>query len=94
MYAFKLITSMIRLWKNMSYEERKCQICDDVEDEFHCLVKCPRYECVRKGCLPAKLLEKPSMFEFVRFMQSEEYDDCVNAGILCMRVMREHEKYV
>ena len=83
-------------WKNVHFLERKCRLCEVVEDEYHCLIECPLYENVRNYCLPAEhvLLNKPSMHEFVKFLKSEEPDDYMNAGLLCMLVMREYQKYV
>ena len=29
--------------------DRKCQLCNTIEDEFHCLVECPRFKEIRKN---------------------------------------------
>ena len=33
-------------------EDRKCDTCISIEDEYHCMVLCPRFVNERRGCLP------------------------------------------
>ena len=76
----------------IDYIERKCTLCDCVEDEFHCLLECPRFNEERKGCLPVCLKNKPSMYSFVKFLSSENPSDCDRAAILCKRVKYAYRK--
>ena len=78
--------------KKIEYAERKCRLCECVEDEYHCLVECPMFSEERKTCLPVSLIRRPSMFEFVKFMKSNRYEDCVSAAILCKRVMNAYKR--
>ena len=82
-------------WGNLRVprEERKCTLCETVEDEYHCLVECPRYVNERRGYLPERLRRKPSMYEFDKFLRCEE-DVQLRLGVLCVKVMRKHRKYV
>ena len=53
-------------WKKIALEERVCMLCNVVEDEFHCLIECPRFNKQRMDdCLPLVLKYRPSMFEFI-----------------------------
>ena len=45
--------------------ERKCTFCDTIEDEFHCMIECPRYAHERKCNLPVFLRENPIMFKLI-----------------------------
>ena len=42
-------------WMKIAKNERVCQICGVIEDEFHCLVECPRFNNERRGLLPISL---------------------------------------
>ena len=81
-------------WGKIDFNERKCRLCDTVEDEYHCIVECPLYTSVRKGHLPDMLRDKPNMSKFVQFFKSTEIVDCVDLSILCKRIMSEHKKYL
>ena len=78
----------------MKVNERKCRLCDVLEDEYHCLVECPMYVKERKECLPESLRKKPSMFEFVKWMKDESGPGSIMLATLCSRVMKEHKKYL
>ena len=34
---------------SIPYEERKCIVCDTIEDEFHFILECSRYADIRKN---------------------------------------------
>ena len=74
--------------------ERKCNVCNVVEDEFHCLFECPRYSEERKGFVPERMIKRPSMYEFIKYLQSEDERMQRKLGMLCMRVQKEYKKYV
>ena len=105
--AYRIAISKIRLsshsfniergrWGNnkMPKLERKCQECDELEDEYHCLVECPRFVNERKGYLPVKLRQKPSMFGFIKFINSENHENIKMLGRLCYKIMKEHKKSI
>ena len=80
--------------KKIPIEERTCRLCDVIEDEFHVMIKCPMYASIRGKYVPESLKVRPSMYEFVKFLSSKDYEDCMNAAILCKRVMTEYRKYL
>ncbi len=73
-------------WVNVQKNERLCQVCGVIEDEFHCLIECPRFNNERRGLLPSGLNERPHMYEFVKLLKSESAADLRRLGILCQRV--------
>ena len=75
-------------------EERKCRLCDVLEDEFHCLVECPMFASQRRTCLPERLRERPSMFKFVECLKDDSGPNCVQLATWCARIMKEYRKYV
>ena len=56
-------------WGNrrLNIENRLCSLCNVREDEYHCMIECPRFVNERKGLLPVPLKNRPSMFEFINF---------------------------
>jgi len=54
--------------KKIKYEERKCDICNVLEDVYHCLIECVKFEKERRGLLPLSLEVRPSMYEFVKYL--------------------------
>ena len=51
--------------------ERRCNICNVIEDEFHCIVVCPRFNNERKGLLSNELMNKPSKSNFLRYLKTQ-----------------------
>ena len=58
-------------WKNLDYVDRICFQCNEIEDEYHILICCSKYEELRKKYLPKYLYNKPSMFKFVEFLNGQ-----------------------
>ena len=69
---------------------RVCDICCITEDEFHCLLVCPRFVNEREGCLPDRLMHNPNIHGFLSFMKSS--DKCIlrKLGLLCNRILRQY----
>ena len=83
-------------WGNrrLTLPERKCTLCGVIEDEFHCLIECPRYMNARRGCVPDRLKRRASMFDFVNFIKCQNVLEFKKLGLLCLKVMKEHKRYV
>ena len=60
-------------WTNTNYEERKCILCNDIEDEYHFVVICTKFYDLRVKYLPKSLYTKPSMFKFLNFINSKDH---------------------
>ena len=73
--------------------ERLCTECGVVEDEYHCLIECCKFEECRQGYLPKTLAKKPSMFQFVNIFKTEYEKECKMLSVLCTRVLREYAKF-
>ena len=71
--------------------DRKCNLCNVIEDEYHCLIECPRFTIVRRNCLPANLKNKPSMFDFVNFMKCLDENMYNKLGLLCFKIMKDYK---
>ena len=79
-------------WVNrrLNIEDRLCALCNVREDEYHCMVECPRFVKERKNLLPVSLKNRPSMFEFINFIKCNEKN--IMLGQLCLNVMKEYKK--
>ena len=71
--------------------DRKCNLCNVLEDEYHCLIECPRFTNVRRNCLPITLINRPSMFEFVSLMKCLNENIHNKIGLLCFKVMKDYK---
>ena len=48
----------------ININERKCNICNVIENEFHCLIECPKFNNERRGLLTNELILNLSFFQF------------------------------
>ena len=76
----------------LEYKDRVCTLCKTIEDEFHCLIECPRYIKERKGCLPEILRKRPSMYEFIKYLKCENENYFDKMGLLCFKIMKKHRE--
>ena len=79
-------------WSNIVRNERKCIVCDCIEDEFHCLVECPRFNNERRGLLTAALENMPNMNNFITFLKSNDVNEQKKLGLLCLKVQKEYRE--
>ena len=61
-------------------EERHMRICNvcrcaDVEDEYHFLLVCPAYGCIRKQYINSYYYRRPSVYKFIELLQCS--NECV-----------------
>ena len=63
---------MLHLVTSIDRSQRYCTFCNsqDIEDEFHFVIKCPKYEHIRKNCIKSYYIRRPSMHKFVELMTS------------------------
>ncbi len=61
----------------IEYKQRKCTLCDeqDIEDEYHILMKCPYFKSLRQKYVKKCYYCKPSMFKFQRLMTTQNKRD-------------------
>ena len=75
--------------------DRKCNLCNTIEDEYHCLIECPRFVDERKNCLPDNLKFRPSMYDFVNFMKcvNSNFHNKLGLDLLCFKVMKTYKTH-
>ena len=70
---------------NIPRNERKCTLCNlnDIEDEFHFLLKCPLYTTFRRQYIPKYFYTNTNMFKYITLMQSENISTLKNIALFC-----------
>ena len=67
-------------WNNTVYEERKCILCDEIEDEFHFVCICVKLHDLRIKYLPKALYIRPSRQKFVDYLSSNNVKQLKKVG--------------
>ena len=81
-------------WSKLQLNDRICDLCRVIEDEFHVMIECPRYKKVREKYLPEELIKKPSMQLFINYIKCENKFTHINVGRFCGMILKEHKSYI
>ena len=54
------------------YEQRLCENCQKLDDEYHFLLKCTKLSELRKKCIQRYFYLRTSMFKFVQLLNSND----------------------
>ena len=76
----------------LHYVVRLCFQCNEIEDEYHILICCSKYDELRKKYLPKYLYNKPSMFKFVEFLNGQNEKMLRKLGLYVHHVLKIYEK--
>ena len=76
---------------NVDVNNRKCEICDQVEDEYHCLIICPKFNNERTGLLTNDLLVNPCFQYFVEYLTSNDIKIQKKLALLCHKIQKEYK---
>lgn len=52
-------------------DDRKCSLCQVLEDEYHFVIECPLYEELRRKYISKYFWKRPSMYKFVELINSQ-----------------------
>ena len=72
--------------------ERKCSQCGVIEDEFHCIIKCPRFNNEREGCLLVSSIN--NQYDFYKLLQSNDMTTILSLGMLCYKIQKEYKNFI
>ena len=75
-------------------DDRRCEVCNIIESEYHTLIKCPRFNNDRQGLLTSDLMKDPSFFNFLKYIKSENIYDLKKLGLLCSKILKEYREYL
>ena len=51
--------------------DRKCTVCNTLEDEYHFVMECRLHTDIRRQFLPNYLWRRPNMYKFVELINTE-----------------------
>jgi hypothetical protein len=80
-HCLRIVTS--RYTNNrIPLEERLCTLCNlnEIEDEFHLVLKCPVYNDLRKRFIRNVYTNRPSVFKFISMLQTNDMHVLHNLG--------------
>ena len=77
-------------WNNTDYLDRKCLLCDDIEDEYHFVIICPKYYDLRVKYLPKKYYHKPSMYKFLELINCNDFLLLKKLGLFLHHAFRKY----
>ena len=58
-------------WLNIQPKDRLCTLCNNLEDEFHVICECPRYDTCRKLYIKLYYVRKPSMAKLIQLLNTD-----------------------
>ena len=79
-------------WNKLDYVDRICFECNDIEDEYHVVMICKKYNKLRKQYLPQSLYDKPSMFKFINYLICENVAKLRKLGLFMFYVFKKYEE--
>ena len=75
-------------WQNIPADERKCQFCQDLGDEYHYLLECPLFLDERKKYISRYIYTNPSMIKLIELIQTEDKLKLKKLSVFCDHIMR------
>lgn len=76
------------------FDNRKCQFCNVLEDEFHFMFICPVYTDLRENYICRYNRTRPSMSKLVSLFQSDRKTYIRNLGIFIFRAFEERKEII
>ena len=64
------MSQIIYVTTYVPFDERKCVVCQKLEDEYHFVLECSLYSELRKKFISKYYWKNPSMFKFIEFLNS------------------------
>ena len=77
-------------WNKIDYADRKCNICNDIEDEFHFVICCCKYIDLRKRYLPKSLYINPSMCKFINYLNCNDMSKLRKLGLFLFHAFKRY----
>ena len=77
-------------------DQRKCILCNlnDIEDEFHFVLKCPYYNDVRNALIPNYYRIRPNMFKFIKLLNSSNKTVLRKLAMYCLTCFKIRENVI
>ena len=78
----------------IDFFDRRCDECDEVEDEYHIVLKCPRFNDLRKNLISNSMVRRPSMYMFVKLLNSKDLRELRKLGIFFHKALNYYDSLV
>ena len=73
------------------FRNRLCEVCNEIEDEYHVIFKCSRYSDIRGKYIGKSIVKKPSMFKLINLIESEDYVVVRKLGLFCHFAFKRYD---
>ena len=77
---------------NIEIDQRRCTVCNKIENEFHCLIECPKFNNERRGLVTNDLLLNPNFNNFVKYFTANDFKTQRKLALLCFKVHKEYKE--
>ena len=77
-------------WNNTNYLERKCLLCNDIEDEYHFVIICTKYFDLRVKYIPKIYYTRPSMYKLLKLVNSDDYTLLKKLGLFLHHAFKRY----
>ena len=82
--------------ERVPFEHRMCTICNLLEDEYHFVIECQRYNDLRRKYTGPFFYARPNIFKFLDLIQSTNKPIIVvkNLALFVYKAFKERNNYV
>ena len=74
--------------ERVAFEHRLCTSCNVLEDEYHFVIICQRYNNLRRKYIKSYNYISPNMFKYLNLIQSTSLVIVKNLALLCIRRLK------
>jgi hypothetical protein len=79
-------------WNNTPLNDRKCQLCNILEDEYHFIIECKLYQELRKKYIKPYYYRYPSMFKAIQLFQSENESELRKLAVFVFKAFEKRKE--
>ena len=80
--------------ERVPFEHRMCTTCNLLEDEYHFVIECQRYNDLRRKYIRPSFYVRPNMFKFLELLQSTNVTIVKNLAFFVYKAFKERNNYV
>ena len=81
-------------WFNILHKHRLCTLCDKLEDEFHVICECPRYDTCRKLYIKPYYIRKPTMAILIQLLNTDNISEMRKMAIFIKNVFNFYKDII
>ena len=81
--------------ESIPINNRKCNICNQIEDEYHFILECTLYREIRARLIPNYFTRRPNMYKLIELFQSNDarINRCLSSFIYKAFAIRNQSLY-